>query len=222
MKKETFKRILSSLILIPIALFFIIKGSFFFIFFISVCYLVTAYEWHQMTNKKNYCYPGLLFLLFSFYTAYLLRNDYNDESFQFFLTVILTCIATDIGGYVFGKIFKGPKLTKISPNKTYAGMFGGYFLSIILVNIFVNYGSLMRDFIKPDLIWDPSFTAEFFVLIILISSISQIGDLIISYFKRLSKIKNTGKIIPGHGGILDRIDGMIFVFPFAFLIDKFI
>jgi len=222
MKKETFKRILSSIILIPIALFFIIKGSFFFIFFISVCFLVTAYEWYQMSNKKNYCYPGLLFLLLSFYTAYLLRNDYNNESFQFFLTVILTCIATDIGGYVFGKIFKGPKLTKISPNKTYAGMFGGYFLSIILVNIFVNYGTLIRDFIKPDLFWNPFFTAELFVLIILISSISQIGDLIISYFKRLSKIKNTGKIIPGHGGILDRIDGMIFAFPFAFLLDMFI
>ena len=86
----------------------------------------------------------------------------------------------------------------------------------------MNYGTLIRDFIKPDLFWNPFFTAELFVLIILISSISQIGDLIISYFKRLSKIKNTGKIIPGHGGILDRIDGMIFAFPFAFLLDMFI
>tara|TARA_Y100000590_G_scaffold130088_1_gene148619 strand:- start:6278 stop:6925 length:648 start_codon:yes stop_codon:yes gene_type:complete len=215
MNQETIKRILSSAVLIPIALFFIFKGSFFFIFFMSIFFLVTAYEWHQMTKKKSYLYPGLLFLFISSYLTYLFRNDNNNEAFLIFLTVILTCVSTDIGGYIFGKIFKGPKLIKISPNKTYAGMFGGYFLSIISVNIFFNYTYLLgyRSI---------EFNREIFALILLISTISQIGDLIVSYFKRASKIKNTGKIIPGHGGLLDRVDGLIFAVPFAYLLFKFL
>jgi len=213
MISETFKRILSSLILIPVALFFIIKGSFFFNFFISICFLLTSYEWYNMSKKRGYSLLGLVFLLISFYTVFILRNDTDKESFFLFLTVILTCVSTDIGGYVFGNIFKGPKITKISPNKTYAGMIGGFFLSIISNNIFINSSILLTNN-------DRNFTFEFFILILLISAVSQIGDLIVSYFKRLSKIKNTGKILPGHGGLLDRIDGMIFAFPFVYLIVK--
>ena len=222
MKKETINRILSSIILVPLAFFFIIKGSFLFIFFIGTFFLVTAYEWHLMSDKKNFYYPGLLFLLLSFYTVYIFRSDYPYENFQFFLTSIIICISTDIGGYTFGKIFKGPKITKISPNKTYSGMFGGYFLSIISVIVFINYGNSIKNLIKLDFIWNPFFTFKIFVLVILISSISQIGDLIVSYFKRLSKIKNTGKIIPGHGGLLDRIDGMIFAIPASYFLSKFL
>jgi phosphatidate cytidylyltransferase len=120
--------------------------------------------------------------------------------------VIIICSSTDIGGYVFGKIFKGPKLTKISPKKTFAGMFGGYFLSLISLLVIVSF-------------IDYDTTVVLFLLTILISTVSQLGDIIISYFKRLSKIKNTGKLIPGHGGLLDRIDGMIFAFPIYYLIN---
>ena len=218
MKQETFKRILSSIIIIPIALFFIIKGSFFFIFFISIFFLVIAYEWYNMNKKKKYLYPGFFFLFFSIYSAYLFRNDDSNEAFLTFLIVILICVATDIGGYIFGKVFKGPKLIKISPNKTYAGMLGGYFLSIISVSFFLNY--IHQNYLLEYGSWE--FTAEGLILVILISSVSQIGDLIVSYFKRISKIKNTGKILPGHGGLLDRIDGIIFAVPFAFLLFKFI
>ena len=119
------------------------------------------------------------------------------------------CVATDIGGYIFGKIFKGPKLTKFSPNKTYAGMIGGYFLSIIGINIFLQ---------NPYFIGDVELSRQIFILVLLISTVSQIGDIVVSYFKRLSKIKDTGKIIPGHGGLLDRVDGMIFAFPFSYLV----
>ena len=206
MKQETLKRIISSVIIIPTALFFILKGSFFFIFFISIFFMVTSYEWFQMTKKKNYFYPGLLFLLFSSYSAFLFRND-NNESIYFFLMVLLTCVATDIGGYIFGKIFKGPKLTKISPNKTYAGMLGGYLLSLISTIIFMNDISISGEF-----------PINWFIFVLILSSISQLGDITISYFKRISKIKNTGKIIPGHGGLLDRVDGMIFAFPFSYII----
>ena len=212
MKNEIINRILSSLFLIPIAFFFIIKGSFFFNFFIAICFLITTYEWHMMSKKKKYYLIGHIFLLISFYCVYALRNNFGDESILIFFFITLICISTDIGGYIFGKIFKGPRLIKkISPNKTFSGMIGGYFLSILIINFFFNY-----SYIK--LKYEPEFTPEAFIIVLLISTVSQAGDIIISYFKRLSKVKDTGRIIPGHGGILDRIDGMIFAFPFAYII----
>jgi phosphatidate cytidylyltransferase len=147
-------------------------------------------------------------LITSFYTIYELI-DFGGN-YLYFLLITLICVSTDIGGYIFGKIFKGPKITKISPKKTYAGMIGGYFLSILFVNVFFNISYLFPN--KTEI------STDIFVFVLLISTINQLGDMIISYFKRLSKIKDTGKIIPGHGGLLDRVDGMIFAFPFSYLI----
>jgi len=208
MIKEFKKRLLSSIILIPISIFFIVKGSVFFIFFISVLFLATSYEWFKM-NKKNSLLKtsGIIFLFLSFYTTLEIRENYNLNDF---LLIITICIFTDIGGYVFGKIFKGPKLTRISPKKTYSGVFGGFLLSLIAGLIFTNYFLIDRKIFNEDLF--------LLIIILFISMISQMGDLIISYFKRKAKLKDTGKIIPGHGGILDRIDGMIFVFPIFYLI----
>ncbi|MBD1163672.1 phosphatidate cytidylyltransferase [Pelagibacterales bacterium SAG-MED11] len=194
------KRILSSVILLPLILYFILMGSFYLKFLIIICFLAATYEWHKMVKKINYKLLGFIFLFFSFYTFYELSIKYT------ILIPFFICISTDIGGFIFGKIFKGPKLTKISPNKTYAGMIGGYFLSIIFISLYFNY-------------LNHELTIIWFITIILISSVSQLGDIIISYFKRLSKLKNTGNIIPGHGGILDRIDGMIFAFPIYYLIE---
>ena len=200
MKNELIKRIISSIIFLPLAFYFIAKGSFHLIFFITICFLVAFYEWIKMIKNLNYKIFGFIFLIFSFYTFYeISKND-------LWIFVLSICISTDIGGYFFGKIFKGPKLTKISPNKTYSGMIGGYFLSLIFLSFFLNW-------INHEL------SIYWFVATILISTVSQAGDIIISYFKRLSKIKNTGKIIPGHGGLLDRIDGMIFAFPIFYLIE---
>ena len=205
MNNELLKRIFSSIILIPIAFFFIIKGSLPFIFFITVCFLIIAFEWHILTKKKPYKVYGYFFLIISFYTIYQIRIDETLGDWIFmFITVI--CISTDIGGYVFGKLFKGPKLTKFSPNKTYSGMIGGFILSVISSIIFTNY-TFAKDL--PN---------NWIIFALTISTISQFGDIMISYFKRLSKVKDTGKIIPGHGGLLDRVDGMIFAFPFAYLI----
>ena len=189
MKKEFEKRILSSIILIPLSFFLIIKGSFLFNIFLIVCSLVTFHEWYLMSKRKKYLLPGFLYLIFAFFCTYSLRNDFGGESLSTFLFIIIICISTDIGGYLFGKTFKGPKLTKISPNKTYSGMIGGYFLSIISINLYYYYYSNLLNF-----------TLNTLFVVLLISTVSQIGDIIISYFKRLSKIKNTGKIIPGHGG----------------------
>ena len=207
MNRELIKRILSSIVLIPVALFFIIKGSFLFIFFISTCFCIISYEWHMMRKKKSYYFLGFLFLIFSFVTIYELRFDNYiiGKDYMWVLIILIVCVATDLGGYIFGKIFKGPKLTKLSPNKTYAGMFGGYILSLIALFFSFQYFKL-------------ELSIEWLFFTLLVSSVSQLGDIIISYFKRLSKIKDTGKIIPGHGGLLDRVDGMIFAFPFAYII----
>ena len=209
MKKEFIKRLISSIILIPIVLFFIVRGSYLFNSFIILCFFIIAYEWYMMTKKKFYSILGFIFLIFSFYSIYKLRNDFIND-YYYILLITSICVFTDIGGYLFGKLFKGPKLTKISPNKTYAGMIGGYLLSLILiVLIFSNY-----------FIYEKNILLNFNLIIftVIISTTSQVGDILISYFKRLSKIKDTGKIIPGHGGLLDRADGMIFAFPFSYII----
>ena len=215
MSQEFAKRLLSSIVLIPISFFFIIKGSIYFNFFISICFIITLYEWHLMSKNRPYHILGIIFLILSFISVFFLRMS-GDEDYLIFLLVIITCIATDIGGYIFGKIFKGPKLTKISPRKTYAGMFGGFLLSIIFANQFLNN----LNFLEQGN--DVEMSSKLFIFVLLISLVSQIGDITISFFKRKSKIKNTGKIIPGHGGLLDRIDGMIFAFPFVFLMFKFL
>jgi len=207
MNQEIIKRILSSIIIIAIALFFIMKGSIFFIFFLSICFFITSFEWYKMTKNNNYFLFGLILLIISFFSAFLFRNASQID----FLLVILICASTDIGGFLFGKIFKGPKLTKISPNKTYSGMIGSFFLSIISALIYTNYYDLIY--------WTDNLLL---IAVILISFISQVGDLTFSYFKRKSKIKNTGKIIPGHGGLLDRIDGMLFAIPFSYILFKFL
>jgi phosphatidate cytidylyltransferase len=197
--KELQTRIISSIILLPLALYFIVTGSFYLIFFTIICFLVSIYEWNKMVKKIEIKLLGTLFLIFSFYAFYEISIVY------LWIFVLLVCISTDIGGYIFGKLFKGPKLTKISPNKTYSGMIGGYLLSLIFLSFFM--------------VWmNHTVNVEWFLVTILISTVSQIGDIIISYFKRLSKVKDTGKIIPGHGGLLDRIDGMIFAFPTFYLV----
>ena len=197
------KRILSSIVLIPLALFFIIKGSSILILFTTFLFIVACYEWQIMTKNRPYNVYGFIFLIISFYTFYYLSIDYWNVFFA-----ILICISTDVGGYIFGKLFGGPKLTKISPNKTYSGMIGSYLLSLICLSIVSIY---IYDQVKLDF--------KFYLMIILLSTVSQVGDLVVSFFKRLSNFKNTGKLIPGHGGLLDRIDGMIFAFPVVYLIN---
>ena len=205
MKKELEKRIYSSLIILPITLFFIIQGSALLLVFLSLFFLATCYEWFKM-NKKNDLVKlfGSIFLFFSFYSAFSIREK---SGIDFFIFIILVCIFTDIGGYVFGKIFKGPRLTSISPKKTYAGVIGGFLLSLVAGITYIKF--ISSEFLATDY-------SRLLFGIFLISLISQIGDLIISYFKRKAKLKDTGKILPGHGGLLDRVDGLIFVMPIIY------
>ena len=208
MSSELLKRILSSIVLIPTSFLIIIKGSTIFNLLILILLLISVFEWIRISISKLQTIFGMIFLIFSFYSVYKIRNDFVGEYFYIFFVLII-CISTDIGGFVFGKILKGPKLTKISPNKTYSGVFGSYIFSLIFSYIYIN--QIIFNF-------ENLLDYKVFFYILLISSISQIGDIFISYFKRLSNFKNTGNIIPGHGGILDRIDGMIFAFPFSYFL----
>ncbi len=151
-----------------------------------------------VTNLFFFIYIFLFCCFFVFMSSYL--------QFKFLLFLLLIgCIASDLGGYIFGKIFKGPKLTKISPNKTYSGAFGSAIFTII---IFLGFSYYLVTF--P--------LIKIFFLAISTSILCQIGDLFVSFLKRKAKVKNTGNILPGHGGILDRLDGIFVGVPFGFLV----
>ena len=217
MNNNLAKRFISSLIILPIALVFIIIGSLFFMFFLSILFLITSFEWIKMTKEKKLLkILGIIFLILSFYLAFVLRNY---AGLNFFLFIILISIFTDVGGYIFGNFFKGPKLTKISPNKTYSGVIGSLLMPVFAGLIYIQYMQLPLGILVPLKLNTLSNNSDLnlIIMILFISIISQIGDLTISYFKRLSKIKDTGKIIPGHGGLLDRLDGLIFVIPITCL-----
>ena len=211
MNRELYYRILSSLILIPITFYVTLQGSLEFIFFLLICFSLSLYEWFKLCKIKSSKILGVLFLIFSFYTIFDLRSS-SDNGYLIIFFVLIICVSTDLGGYLFGKIFKGPKLSKLSPNKTYSGVIGSYILSLLFFLIFTNYLYLQITIQN---------NSNIFIYVILLSTVSQLGDLTISYFKRKSKIKDTGKIIPGHGGILDRIDGIIFTFPFFYFLYYF-
>jgi phosphatidate cytidylyltransferase len=129
----------------------------------------------------------------------------------FFLLIISICFFSDIGGYFVGKLIGGKKLSKISPNKTISGTIGSFIFSLIPLLVMVQF-----EYIDLELSY------IIIILTLLISFVSQLGDLFISYLKRKAKIKDTGKILPGHGGILDRVDGIVFALPFSYFILKII
>ena len=144
---------------------------------------------------------GILYLCLSFYSAFLLRDE---AGLNFFIFVLIICIFTDIGGYIFGKTFKGPRLTKISPNKTISGSIGSFIFTFLIVGILMFY-------------FTGKFNLKIFILSFFTSLACQIGDLFFSFLKRKAKVKDTGNILPGHGGALDRLDGILFGIPAGFL-----
>ena len=220
------KRIYTSLILFPLSIFFVLQGGFHLLFFLFIVFLAANYELFSVFKNKVIILFLNLVLFLALYSIVHLRNS---EIGVFILTwVIILCVFSDIGGYVVGKIFKGKKLTTISPNKTLSGVLGSFIFSLFSILIMYeivaeplylflgeNYLSEMILFLSVIL------TPKFFFLSIVFSLTAQIGDLTLSYLKRLERIKDTGKILPGHGGIFDRIDGLMFALILTFVLSKF-
>ncbi len=208
------KRILTSFPLSILAVYAVYNN----VILILSLYIISAILIFEISNilknifKRNKINSFIFLNLFVLYICLFVTQIYfflsgeSENKQTVFLFILSICIFTDIGGYVFGKTLKGKKITSISPNKTYAGMVGSFVCSLIISIIFIRYFNL-------------SINLVFFTF--LISLISQSGDLFISYLKRKADIKDTGNFLPGHGGLLDRMDGMIFAIPIGIKIFVF-
>ena len=206
------KRIFTSIILSTTLLICLFFHKYSWLLLIIIASIICCFEFNKLINKivknknnKNNFFKLLFFtyLLFFIYSSNIIYNLGIDLT----LFIILVCVFSDIGGYVIGKSVGGKKLTKISPNKTISGSIGSFLFSIIPILLYNFY----NEYLYPISIW-------IILLSLQTSLICQIGDLLISFFKRKAKIKDTGSILPGHGGILDRIDGIIFGLPFGLLL----
>ena len=220
MAVELGKRIITSIILFLIAIFCILIHKFVFVLMLFVTLFVCFSEWRDINYKyfkkkqhNNWKYffvqfVGLVYLFIFLSTSIALRGN-NSESIAFFIILLCICIFSDIGGYVFGKVIGGKKLTNISPNKTISGSLGSFIFSILPVLLFnlQNYTGVSFGVLSINI-----------ELCLIVSLVCQLGDLLISYFKRLNKVKDTGTILPGHGGLLDRIDGLIFAIPTVYIL----
>ena len=203
------KRIFTS-----IGLFFLVLLIFKFNLALIYCLIligvISILEFLQITkkifrNKLGQILINKFFILYIFlfcYLFFILSNQFNLKLIIYIL--LLGCVASDIGGFIFGKTFKGPKLTKTSPNKTYAGALGSIFLTMLIMAILFNL--IMTQF-----------TFKILLIGLIVSIACQLGDLFFSLLKRKAKIKDTGNILPGHGGILDRIDGILIGMPVGFI-----
>ena len=225
MTKNFTRRLITSIFLLIIL--FIIIYSHQFIFGLSLLILgfIVCIEFNNISRKlvgdlylssakfniKFFIlmWPPFIYMFFIF--GFCTFEIYKLQGPTFLLFIISICFLSDIGGYVFGKIIGGKKLTKISPNKTISGSIGSFIFSIFSLIIFSNVDSLKLNFNFDNLF-----------LCLSISLICQLGDLFISLLKRKAKIKDTGKILPGHGGILDRVDGIIFALPFSYILLRLI
>jgi len=193
-----------------LTLFIIVYGAminkyllFMLLTLIGYIVMIEVYRLIKVIFKDNNNKIVLFYLISIIYLSIFLPQLYvfitsDNNNKLIFIYLLLVCVMTDLGGYIFGKLFRGKKLTNISPNKTYSGLIGSYILSnIVFIYFFFEF----------------NFSYSFIILTFIICSVSQIGDLFISYLKRKAKVKDTGTLLPGHGGILDRIDGIIFALP---------
>ena len=214
MKSELLKRSISSLFILSLVFLSALVNDYFFLSLLFIVVILSWIEWIKVIEKirfkKIYRIIYIIFFLIYLLMAFIICFNVFLIDKYFFLTILMICVFSDVGGYVFGKTFGGKKLTKISPNKTVSGSIGSFILSYIgFFVIYLYFGDLLFVRLQIEaLVFIPFF----------ISLICQLGDLFISYFKRRAKIKDTGNLIPGHGGLLDRIDGSIFALPIGFII----
>ena len=219
MNLELKKRIVTSILLFFL-LYLMINYSYILIISLIIISVVTWIEFNSLiykvfkkNKKKNLIIKFLFKLLSLIYLSSLFFLILYIETEQTHLKIcliysILVSIVTDIGGLSIGRTIKGKKLTKISPKKTISGSIGSFLFSLVLVPIFYN------ELLEYNLLY-------LIIITLLISLTSQVGDILISYLKRRAKVKDTSDILPGHGGFLDRIDGIIFALPIGILLFSF-
>ena len=219
MSSELKKRLITSIFLITL----LILMSLYTYLLISSLIIIGIIAWiefyaliSKIYKKKNYINVVLRFILKAISLLYLScvvfiiilsKLNYSDL-YIVILYLVLISVLTDIGGLTVGKIFKGKKLTKISPNKTISGSIGSFVFSLFLIPFFFDFLSSYVSISMFDIV----------LITLSVSFISQLGDLFISLIKRQANVKNTSDLLPGHGGILDRIDGIIFVVPLGILL----
>ena len=210
MTKELKKRFITSFFLIIVLYLSLINNYVLALALLTILFIALN-EFHNIFLKifsKNkiinliLIFLSLTYLTFFCLLIWLFLSSKVIENITLLIFILSICIFTDIGGYLFGKIFKGKKITKISPNKTYSGMFGSFIMSFLVTIFFYNEVNLFINI---------------FIFTFIISLLSQIGDLIISYLKRKAMIKDTGSFLPGHGGLLDRIDGIMLALPIGLI-----
>ena len=207
--KDLKKRVLTSIILL-FASILMIKFNFISIYILITLGTISIIEFLQISNKifKKYFFKYLLnflFIIYILFFCYLFFIFINYLQLKIILfTLIFGCVASDIGGFVIGKIFKGPKITKISPKKTYTGALGSIIFSSVTISV-------------SFYLFTNNFLYSFLIVSVLTSISCQIGDLFFSFLKRKARLKDTGSLLPGYGGILDRIDGILFGVPLGFV-----
>ena len=210
------KRFITSIPLILI-LYLSFYYSYVLIFSLILLSLISLVEFKKLIFKifKNNFYKlaiNSIFLIYLVIFSLLVFYGISQQNFKINMLFLFSiCVFSDIGGLLFGKIFKGRKLTKISPNKTISGSIGSFLLSLLLVPIFYFFENEKTLNVY-----------SIILIVILVSFICQLGDLFISFLKRKAKVKDTGDILPGHGGLLDRIDGMLFAIPVGIIISNFL
>ena len=215
MTTELKNRIITSLALFLFIYIAVFINSYMTIIALIIISFICLSEFTKLTNKvyrkKNETLANLILILSFFYVTGFAGVTYYFIYIDnvYFVYILLICAFSDIGGYVFGKIFKGKKLTDISPNKTISGSLGSLLFSLVPYFLF----KIIFIFSDIEFINFVSDNISNILICIYLSLICQMGDLFISYFKRLAGVKDTGKILPGHGGLLDRIDGIVFAIP---------
>ncbi|WP_440618493.1 phosphatidate cytidylyltransferase [Candidatus Pelagibacter sp. HIMB1493] len=218
MSKNIFRRIFTSIILLSTLLFSIFQSKLLWLLLVFVASIICIFESLNILKifiKRNsvYYFSILLTLLYFIYFFIISWLSYS-YSITFLLFVIFVVISSDSGGYIIGKLIGGYKLTKISPNKTISGSIGSFIFSLLPCLFFqITFIYSKNLNYKIDNIF------EVLIYSLFLSLICQIGDLFVSYFKRKANVKHTGKILPGHGGLLDRVDGLIFVLPVAYFVN---
>lgn len=203
MSNNLILRLISSIIISPLVIFLIYSGKYYFYFLLIIISIISVYEMLKLKNKTIQFIIFFLIIMFN-YSNFALVNFENGKYIIFY--VILITWTSDIGGYIFGKFIGGKKISIISPNKTYSGFIGSL-LSVQMVLYFLNFLNL--NFLN-DLLMNSFFILSCTLVVIF-------GDLIFSYFKRKCCIKDFSSLIPGHGGLLDRIDGLVFLTIFIYL-----